>query len=74
MTSLILIIYFVGENEICVSGISDKVVQDSIRVNGGQAKSQSVVILEVFYSYFLSLIEINSTRLMFFRLFLEKTF
>lgn len=49
------ILKLLGENEIVVSGISDKVVQDSIRVNGGQSKSQNVVILEVFFHFLFSL-------------------
>lgn len=39
--------YCLGVNDVCVSGISNSVVQDSIRVNGGTAKSTEVVILEV---------------------------
>lgn len=38
-----------GVNDVCVSGISNSVVQDSIRVNGGTAKSTEVVILEVMF-------------------------
>jgi hypothetical protein len=41
-------VHFLGVNDVCVSGISNSVVQDSIRVNGGLSKSADVVILEVF--------------------------